>query len=77
MEEINKFIDFNIDLAQVINDSDVDKCIAAKISDSQLYKQAGNSIAVKVLEAIFTSLGERYDEFKVLNNENIQASDKK
>ena len=35
------------------------------ISNSQLYKQAGNSIVVNVLEAIFTSLGERYGEFKV------------
>lgn len=34
------------------------------ISNAQLYKQAGNSIVVNVLEAIFTSLGERYGEFK-------------
>lgn len=33
------------------------------ISNGQLYKQAGNSIVVNVLEAIFTSLGERYEEF--------------
>ena len=40
------------------------------VSNSQLYKQAGNSIVVNVLEAIFTSLGERYEEFNV-QNENI------
>lgn len=34
------------------------------ISNTQLYKQAGNSIVVNVLEAIFLSLGEYYDEFK-------------
>lgn len=33
-------------------------------SNTQLYKQAGNSIVVNVLEAIFTSLGENYEEFK-------------
>lgn len=35
------------------------------ISNSQLYKQAGNSIVVNVLEAIFTSLGKTYEEFSV------------
>ena len=34
------------------------------ISNSQLYKQAGNSIVVDVLEAIFTRLGSRYEEFR-------------
>ena len=34
------------------------------ISNSQLYKQAGNSIVVNVLEAIFTSLGKTYKEFR-------------
>lgn len=38
------------------DDSDVDKCIAANISNTQLYKQAGNSIVVDVLEHIFRSL---------------------
>ena len=37
---------------------------AGGISNAQLYKQAGNSIVVNVLEAIFTSLGEIYDEFR-------------
>ena len=36
-----------------------------RVSNAQLYKQAGNSIVVNVLEAIFTSLGERYEEFSV------------
>ena len=37
------------------SDSDVDK--AKKVnSDNQLYKQAGNSIVVNVLEAIFKNL---------------------
>lgn len=42
---------------------DCKKCSEGGISNSQLYKQAGNSIVVNVLEAIFTSLGERYEEF--------------
>lgn len=43
---------------------DCKKCSEGGISNSQLYKQAGNSIVVNVLEAIFTSLGERYEEFR-------------
>ena len=39
----------------------------AGVSNSQLYKQAGNSICVSVLEAIYKSLGERYEEFKSLS----------
>ena len=35
------------------------------ISKSQLYKQAGNSIVVNVLEAIFSELGKTYEEFSV------------
>ena len=38
------------------DDEDVDKCIKVGISDCQLYKQAGNSIVVNVLEAIFREL---------------------
>ena len=41
---------------QSFSDKDIDKCINIGISDSQLYKQAGNSITVKVLEEIFRSL---------------------
>ena len=38
------------------SDEDFDACKSAGISDSQLYKQAGNSIVVPVLEAIFKEL---------------------
>ena len=38
------------------DDEDVDKCIKAGISNAQLYKQAGNSIVVNALEAIFKEL---------------------
>lgn len=37
-------------------DEDIDKCYAIGMSDSQLYKQAGNSIVVKVLERIFEQM---------------------
>ena len=43
------------------DDIDVDKLLAAGISKSQLYKMAGNSIAVPVLEAIFKQL--KFDGF--------------
>ena len=43
---------------------DCKKCSEGGISNTQLYKQAGNSIVVDVLEAIFSKLGETYDEFK-------------
>ena len=36
--------------------SDFDKAKASGVSDSQLYKQAGNSIVVPVLEAIIKNL---------------------
>lgn len=38
------------------SDEDYDKAKAAGISDTQLYKQAGNSIVVDVLMAIFKEL---------------------
>lgn len=41
------------------SDEDFKKAKEAGISNSQLYKQAGNSIVVPVLEAIFDSLFER------------------
>ena len=44
--------------------SDADKCRNNGISVGQLYKQAGNSIVLNVLEAIYRSLGEKYEEFK-------------
>lgn len=37
-------------------DEDIDKCYSIGMSDSQLYKQAGNSIVVRVLERIFEQL---------------------
>lgn len=46
---------------------DCKKASDAGVSNSQLYKQAGNSIVVNVLEAIFTSLGETYEEFKAVD----------
>lgn len=36
--------------------SDVQKCMDIGTSNTQLYKQAGNSIVVPVLEGIFTNL---------------------
>lgn len=42
---------------------DYKKASAAGISNSQLYKQAGNSIVVNVLEAVFTSLSKYYEDF--------------
>lgn len=38
------------------SDEDFNKCVEAGISNSQLYKQAGNSIVVDVLERIFERL---------------------
>lgn len=37
-------------------DSDIDKIKQSGVSDSQQYKQAGNSIVVNVLEGIFTQM---------------------
>jgi DNA (cytosine-5)-methyltransferase 1 len=37
-------------------DEDFDKAQAVPTSDTQLYKQAGNSIVVNVLEAVFKNL---------------------
>lgn len=38
------------------DDEDIDKCVEAGISNTQLYKQAGNSIVVAVLEAVLKNL---------------------
>lgn len=38
------------------DDTDIDKCISVGMSNSQLYKQAGNSIVANVLQAIFRAL---------------------
>lgn len=43
---------------------DCRKCSEGGVSNTQLYKQAGNSIVVNVLEAIFSKLGETYEEFE-------------
>jgi len=47
------------------DDSDFDKA-SQECSNSQLYKQAGNSIVVNVLESIFNELfkGTKYYDFK-------------
>ena len=42
------------------SDKDLHKCKEIKISDTQLYKQAGNSIVVPVLEEIFKKLLPQY-----------------
>lgn len=39
-----------------LSDEDIDKIQATKISDTQQYKLAGNSIVVNVLEGIFSNL---------------------
>lgn len=43
---------------------DCKKASDAGISNSQLYKQAGNSIVVQVMEALFRSFGEKYEDFR-------------
>ncbi|MGX9951606.1 DNA (cytosine-5-)-methyltransferase [Bacillus subtilis] len=45
---------------QAFDDEDFEKVFAAGISNSQLYKQAGNSITVTVLESIFKELIHTY-----------------
>ena len=49
------------------SDKDFEKAKNAQISDTQLYKQAGNSIVVKVLEKIFIELLNNRDK-KNINN---------
>lgn len=44
------------------DDKDIDALINNGISDTQLYKMAGNSIAVPVLESIFEELSKRYPD---------------
>lgn len=44
------------------SDSDYNKAERVN-TKTRLYEQAGNSIVVDTLEAIFKSLGERYEEF--------------
>ena len=51
-----------------MDDSDIDKLMAAGISNTQLYKMAGNSIVVNVLYHIFRKM------FVNKENENIQLT---
>lgn len=46
------------------DDKDFDRCEAAGVSNTQLYKQAGNSIVVSILEEIFKEIikGERREK---------------
>jgi len=52
------------------NDEQFNKAKNAGVSDTQLYKQAGNSIVVNVLEEIFNNL------FMIKNKENNKQNDK-
>ncbi|MGX9721849.1 DNA (cytosine-5-)-methyltransferase [Bacillus pumilus] len=45
---------------QAFDDEDFEKAVVAGISNSQLYKQAGNSITVTVLEELFKELLHKY-----------------
>ena len=46
-------------------DECIDRCIEIRIPDSQLYKQAGNSIVVNVLYYIFKEL---FKDYIITNN---------
>lgn len=48
-------------------DEDINKCIAGGLSNAQLYKQAGNSIVVQVLEKLLRAL------FDQTENEDLQS----
>lgn len=48
-----------------VSDKDIEKMKSAGISDSQLYKMAGNSIVVDVLEAIFRNINFTEDPLRV------------
>lgn len=48
-----------------VNDVDIEKMKGAGISDSQLYKMAGNSIVVQVLEGIFRNMNFEEKPLKV------------
>jgi len=48
-----------------VSDSDIDKMIAAGLSRSQLYKMAGNSIVVKVLERVFENMHFTEDPLRI------------
>ena len=46
---------------QGFEDADIDKCIDAGISNTQLYKQAGNSIGVTLLVDLYKAIFDKYD----------------
>jgi site-specific DNA-cytosine methylase len=46
-------------------DEDIDKCITGGISDTQLYKQAGNSITVDVAEELLCMLFDEDGDFYI------------
>lgn len=48
---------------QHFSELDYNKCIEAKVSEAQIYKQAGNSINVKVVETLFEQLKSTYPTF--------------
>lgn len=50
-------------------DEDYEKCVAAKLSPTQIYKQSGNSIVVNVLMSLFMSLSEQNKMFKEMINQ--------
>ena len=53
--------------------SDVDKCKAVGMSDTQLYRQAGNSIVVNCIELLAEHLYKaQYDNNYVCSDENFQ-----
>jgi len=48
-------------LLQGFTKADIDKCIDAGISNTQLYKQAGNSIGVTLLVDLYQAIFDKYD----------------
>lgn len=54
-EKALKNIGIDIELVG-FSDEDFNKAQGAGVSDTQLYKQAGNSIVVNVLEAVFKEM---------------------
>ena len=58
------------------SDEDFYKAKNAGISNSQLYKQAGNSIVVKVLEGIFKNLLIDNEQVKEITKEEEKRKDR-
>lgn len=59
---IRRLIPVEVARLMGFDDSDIEKCQNANISDSQLYKMLGNSIVVDVLEYIF---GKLFKDYKI------------